>query len=167
MTPKPQPKVMTIQPEFWALEWLNRTAETTPSPQKIRIAVPIVSAPMMLKRTPLLERPETGPRRDPSRPYSGRQDQVNGPGLGFAGGAEVPAGGGLPRADGRHRPVPGRCDGAGRQRNGRRDDALLGVEPALDAGHRLVSVLARERADRRAEAHADRLAAERAPGAQA
>jgi len=37
---------------------------------------------MMLKRTPLLERPETGPRRDPSRPYSGRQEQVNGPGPG-------------------------------------------------------------------------------------
>jgi len=36
----------------------------------------------MLKRTPLLERPETGPRRDPSRPYSGRQEQVNGPGPG-------------------------------------------------------------------------------------
>ena len=53
MTPKPQPKVMTIHPEFWALEWFNSTAATTPSPNRIRSAVPIVSAPMMLKRFPL------------------------------------------------------------------------------------------------------------------
>src|SRR3954469_16668142 len=55
MTAMPHPQVMTIHPEFWALEWFSNTAATTPSPKRIRIAVPIVSAPMMLKRTPLLE----------------------------------------------------------------------------------------------------------------
>src|SRR6185295_14258109 len=117
MTPKPQPKVMTIQPEFWALEWFNRTAATTPSPKRIRIAVPIVSAPMMLKRTPLLERPETGPRRDPSRPYSGRQEQVNGPGPGSLAERRFLRGERLLGADGRHGPVLGRCDGARGERS--------------------------------------------------
>src|SRR3954464_4621931 len=56
MTAMPQPKVITIQPEFWALEWFNSTAATTPSPRRIRIAVPIISAPMMLNETPLLDR---------------------------------------------------------------------------------------------------------------
>src|SRR3954469_16889339 len=65
MTAMPQPKVITIQPEFWALEWFNSTAATTPSPMRIRIAVPIISAPMMLNETPLLERESLGPRRDP------------------------------------------------------------------------------------------------------
>ena len=50
MTPKPQPKVMTIQPLFWALELVSSTAATTPSPSRIRSAVPIVSAPMMLTK---------------------------------------------------------------------------------------------------------------------
>src|SRR3954452_5069251 len=62
MTAMPHPNVITIQPEFWALEWFSSTAATTPSPKRIRIAVPIVSAPMMLKRTPsLLERLERDP----------------------------------------------------------------------------------------------------------
>jgi hypothetical protein len=68
MTAMPHPKVMTIHPEFCALEWFNRTAATTPSPRRIRIAVPIVSAPMMLKRNSSpLEKLEQGLRRDPAR----------------------------------------------------------------------------------------------------
>ena len=38
------PKVMTIQPEFSALEFLSRTPATTPSPRMIRIIVPMNSA---------------------------------------------------------------------------------------------------------------------------
>jgi hypothetical protein len=51
----PHPNVMTIQPEFWALDLLSRTAATTPSPKRIRSAVPIVSHPMMCKRLSLLD----------------------------------------------------------------------------------------------------------------
>src|SRR5688572_19216098 len=38
------PKVMTIQPEFSALEFLSKTPATTPSPRMIRIIVPMNSA---------------------------------------------------------------------------------------------------------------------------
>src|SRR5918997_6484344 len=38
-----QPKVITIQPEFSALEFLSNTPATTPSPRMIRIMVPINS----------------------------------------------------------------------------------------------------------------------------
>src|SRR5947209_19975467 len=54
MTAKPQPNVMTIQPEFCAFDLLRSTAATTPSPRRIRIAVPIHSEPMMLKSLSLL-----------------------------------------------------------------------------------------------------------------
>src|ERR1700753_1961501 len=54
MTAKPQPNVMTIQPEFCALLLLRSTAATTPSPRRIRSAVPIHSDPMMLKSLSLL-----------------------------------------------------------------------------------------------------------------
>jgi hypothetical protein len=67
MTAMPHPKVMTIQPEFWALDLFNRTPATTPSPKRTRMAVPIVSAPMMLNETPLLERKLFG---TPARPWS-------------------------------------------------------------------------------------------------
>src|SRR5215468_2635865 len=60
MTAKPQPNVMTIQPEFWALDLFSRTAATTPSPKRIRSAVPIVSPPMMLKSFSLLDELGTG-----------------------------------------------------------------------------------------------------------
>src|SRR3712207_5922927 len=51
------PKVMTIQPEFSALEFLSRTPATTPSPRMIRIMVPINSAKYACIRSPLsLER---------------------------------------------------------------------------------------------------------------
>src|SRR5918996_2313233 len=53
MTPMPQPKVMTIQPPFWALDWLSSTPATTPLPNRTRIAVPITSAPKMLTASPL------------------------------------------------------------------------------------------------------------------
>ena len=43
----PHPKVMTIQPEFCAFDLLRSTAATTPSPSKIRIAVPMISDGMM------------------------------------------------------------------------------------------------------------------------
>src|SRR5918995_4324278 len=39
----PHPKVITIQPEFSALEFLSSTPATTPSPRMIRIIVPINS----------------------------------------------------------------------------------------------------------------------------
>ena len=55
MTAMPQPHVMTIQPEFWALDLLSRTAATTPSPKRIRSAVPTISQPMMCKRFSLLD----------------------------------------------------------------------------------------------------------------
>src|SRR5215207_9978644 len=51
-TAMPHPNVMTIQPPFCALECASRTAATTPSPSRIRIAVPITSAPKMLKCPP-------------------------------------------------------------------------------------------------------------------
>ena len=49
MTAMPQPKVMTIQPAFSAFDWESRTPATTPFPSRIRSAVPITSAPKMLK----------------------------------------------------------------------------------------------------------------------
>src|ERR687896_960746 len=52
-TAMPQPNVMTIQPPFWAFDWLSSTPATTPLPNRIRIAVPITSAPKMLKAAPL------------------------------------------------------------------------------------------------------------------
>ena len=54
ITAMPQPKVMTIQPAFSALERLSRTAATTPLPRRIRSAVPMTSAPKMLTRSDLL-----------------------------------------------------------------------------------------------------------------
>src|SRR5215207_1997237 len=39
----PHPRVMTIQPEFSALEFLSRTPATTPSPRMMRSIVPINS----------------------------------------------------------------------------------------------------------------------------
>src|ERR687890_1391410 len=38
------PKVITIQPEFSAFEFLSKTPATTPSPRMIRIIVPMNSA---------------------------------------------------------------------------------------------------------------------------
>src|ERR671913_2577313 len=56
-TASPHPKVMTIQPEFSALEFLSSTPATTPSPRMIRIIVPI-NSPMYacIDHSPL-ERP--------------------------------------------------------------------------------------------------------------
>jgi hypothetical protein len=54
----PHPKVITIQPEFSALDFDNRTAATTPSPKSTRSPVPMISPPMMLKSFSLLERYE-------------------------------------------------------------------------------------------------------------
>src|SRR5215207_2969998 len=48
ITARPHPKVMTIQPPFWALERLSSTPATTPLPSRISNAVPITSAPKML-----------------------------------------------------------------------------------------------------------------------
>src|SRR5919108_6216496 len=89
MTPKPHPKVITIQPEFWALDLLRSTAATTPSPSKIRRHVPIVSAPMMLKSFSLLDR-TWGRRRhyprafDNVKPSSPNQNPVRQRALGAA-----------------------------------------------------------------------------------
>src|SRR3712207_6088557 len=47
-TAMPQPHAMTIQPLFCALEKFSSVAATTPPPNRIRIAVPITSAPKML-----------------------------------------------------------------------------------------------------------------------
>src|ERR687897_98960 len=54
MTAMPHPNVMTIQPEFCPLDRFSSTHATTPLPSKIRSAVPITSAPKMLKSSPLL-----------------------------------------------------------------------------------------------------------------
>src|SRR5439155_24222114 len=43
-TPKAQPVVMTIQPEFWPLDLFSTTLATTPSPRMIRSIVPTNSA---------------------------------------------------------------------------------------------------------------------------
>src|ERR671910_1935361 len=53
----PHPKVMTIQPEFSALEFLSSTPATTPSPRMIRIIVPINSPIYASIYYSLLERP--------------------------------------------------------------------------------------------------------------
>src|SRR5918992_4923801 len=51
------PKVMTIQPEFSALEFLSSTPATTPSPRMIRIIVPMNSPMYASIYHSLLERP--------------------------------------------------------------------------------------------------------------
>src|ERR671933_811879 len=51
------PNVMTIQPEFSALEFLSSTPATTPSPRMIRIIVPINSPMYACIYHSLLERP--------------------------------------------------------------------------------------------------------------
>src|SRR3712207_4298316 len=51
------PQVMTIQPEFSALEFLSRTAATTPSPSRMRSIVPINSPRYACIRSPFLEWP--------------------------------------------------------------------------------------------------------------
>src|SRR5918994_7586409 len=56
-TPIAQPKVITIQPEFSALEFLSSTPATTPSPRMIRIMVPINSPIYASIHHSLLERP--------------------------------------------------------------------------------------------------------------
>src|SRR5215211_790282 len=53
----PHPKVITIQPEFSALEFLSSTPATTPSPRMIRIIVPINSAMYACIDYSPLERP--------------------------------------------------------------------------------------------------------------
>src|SRR5918993_5656472 len=53
----PHPKVMTIQPEFSALEFLSSTPATTPSPRMIRIIVPINSPMYASIYHSFLERP--------------------------------------------------------------------------------------------------------------
>ena len=71
ITAMPQPHVMTIQPLFWALEWLSSTPATTPLPSRIRSAVPITSAPKMLKSPLLLRRVALQPTNrhtNPGRP---------------------------------------------------------------------------------------------------
>ena len=49
MTAKPHPRAITIQSAFCTFDLFSSTAATTPSPNRIRSAVPIVSAPIMLK----------------------------------------------------------------------------------------------------------------------
>ena len=72
ITPIAQPQVITIQPEFSALDLLSRTAATTPSPNRIRSAVPIASAPKMLKSFLLLTSSSCRPERVGTLPFSGR-----------------------------------------------------------------------------------------------
>src|ERR1700685_1318400 len=40
ITPKPQPAVMTIQPDFSPFDWRSKTLATTPFPSNIMIIVP-------------------------------------------------------------------------------------------------------------------------------
>src|ERR671915_282490 len=56
-TASPHPNAMTIHPPFWAFEWLSNTAATTPSPKRIRIPVPTISATKMLSIFPLSPEP--------------------------------------------------------------------------------------------------------------
>src|SRR5919107_4573295 len=49
MTAMPHPNVMTIQPLFCPFDRFSSTQATTPLPSRIRSAVPITSAPKMLK----------------------------------------------------------------------------------------------------------------------
>ena len=56
MTARPQPNVITTQPPFWPFDWASSTHATTPLPSKIRSAVPMTSAPKMLKSPLLLRR---------------------------------------------------------------------------------------------------------------
>src|SRR5918997_1125532 len=53
----PHPRVITIQPEFSALEFLSRTPATTPSPRMMRSIVPTNSPRYACIRPSLLERP--------------------------------------------------------------------------------------------------------------
>src|SRR5215210_9064124 len=63
-----QPKVMTIQPEFSALEFLSSTPATTPSPRMIRIIVPINS--------PIYACIDHSPLERPSGRHVARRGQV-------------------------------------------------------------------------------------------
>src|SRR3954467_12795214 len=148
----PHPKVMTIQPEFWALEWFSSTAATTPSPKRIRIAVPIVSAPMMLKRNSSPSKAEQGPRRDPGSTLIAGEDASQRTGTRESGQARCDRQGEgaaavrnesrsgsvrLARGGGRHAPLLGARGGGARRgrRCGGGLGALLGVEPLLHARH--------------------------------
>src|SRR5215212_2547646 len=62
------PKVMTIQPEFSALEFLSSTPATTPSPRMIRIIVPINS--------PIYACIDHSPLERPSGRHVARRGQV-------------------------------------------------------------------------------------------
>src|SRR5215211_2627405 len=74
MTAIPHPNAMTIQPEFWALDLLSRTAATTPSPKRISSPVPMISQPMMCcKASPSLT---TGDRRDTNQARSALSNAV-------------------------------------------------------------------------------------------
>src|SRR5512142_886424 len=54
-TPRPQPIVITIQPALQPLVPLRQTLATTPSPNRIRIIVPMNSAPnSLIHRSPTL-----------------------------------------------------------------------------------------------------------------
>src|SRR5918994_2788788 len=64
----PHPKVITIQPEFSALEFLNSTPATTPSPRMIRIMVPINS--------PIYACIDHSPLERPSGRHVARRTQV-------------------------------------------------------------------------------------------
>ena len=84
----PHPKVITIQPAFCPLDRFSSTQATTPLPSRIRSAVPITSAPKMLKASSpssprvadptavtlilRVRRCQTGPRAH-SSPNDGRQ----------------------------------------------------------------------------------------------
>src|SRR3954447_8771681 len=135
MTAMPHPKVITIHPEFCALEWFNSTAATTPSPRRIRIAVPIISAPMMLNETPLSNGNYQGPRRDPGGdPIRGAsRKSTHGSRPSRAGVASCAVGQATrrrarPRRGGGRRPVPA---AAGRPRPGlwrRRRARLAGAD---------------------------------------
>src|SRR3954452_23943613 len=142
MTAMPQPKVITIQPEFWALEWFNSTAATTPSPRRIRIAVPIISAPMMLNETPLLERE----RGIPARPRGATlgatlfarhlASQRTGSRPSRAGGASCAV----------RQATPRRAGDAGRAGGGRAGRALGEVAAGAPSGSRPLPRAARRRA---------------------
>jgi hypothetical protein len=74
--------VITIHPAFCAFDRLRRTAATTPSPKRIKIAVPIISDvkspiahpfPLVIAATGLPSLERTGNKKPPTERSQGRR----------------------------------------------------------------------------------------------
>src|SRR6266511_1841732 len=141
-TARPQPKVMTIHPEFCDLVLFNTTPATTPSPNRISSPVPIASAVKLFMTTPFSRRqgkqpgpPRLGRHLDPGGRHHARRPPPPRP--------RAEGAGELLRAaalDGRGRPrrallEPGRRPRRPRRRpGGRRDHGREGEEAPRGEG---------------------------------